>query len=133
MPPPLGLTVAPNSGIPIYRQLVDQVRAQVVGGRLGEGQYLPSVRQVAEELEINPMTVSKAYSILEREGVVEGVRGTGMRVKSVEGNGRAKVEMLMPLLRQVAATARQLNVPGGKVIEVLRPLLKQDEAEADHE
>jgi GntR family transcriptional regulator len=72
--------VAPTSGVPIYRQLMDQVRAQIATGRLAGGDFLPSVRQVAGELAVNPMTVSKAYSLLERDGVVELVRGHGMRV-----------------------------------------------------
>src|SRR5258707_64181 len=76
------LAVAPTSGVPIYRQVADQVRARVLGGRLAAGAFVPSVRQVAEHLQINPMTVSKAYSLLEREGVVELVRGQGMRVSS---------------------------------------------------
>ena len=72
--------VAPSSGVPIYRQILDQVRAQIATGRLAAGEFLPSVRQVAGELAVNPMTVSKAYSLLERDGVVELVRGQGMRV-----------------------------------------------------
>jgi GntR family transcriptional regulator len=72
--------VAPSSGVPIYRQLLDQVRAQIATGKLADGDFLPSVRQVARELAVNPMTVSKAYSLLERDGVVELVRGQGMRV-----------------------------------------------------
>jgi hypothetical protein len=62
--------VNPSSGVPIYRQLMDQVRALVAGGRLAEGDLLPSVRQVAQDLQVNQMTVSKAYSLLERDGVV---------------------------------------------------------------
>jgi GntR family transcriptional regulator len=72
--------VAPSSGVPIYRQILDQVRAQIATGRLAAGEFLPSVRQVAGELAVNPMTVSKAYSLLERDGIVELVRGQGMRV-----------------------------------------------------
>src|SRR5947209_18587417 len=67
-----------SSGVPIYRQLMDQVRALVASGRLAEGDLLPSVRQVAQDLQVNQMTVSKAYSLLERERVVERVRGHGM-------------------------------------------------------
>src|SRR5262249_10495655 len=69
-----------SSGVPIYRQLMDQVRALVASGRLAEGDLLASVRQVAQDLQVNQMTVSKAYSLLERDGVVERVRGQGMRV-----------------------------------------------------
>ena len=78
----------PSSGVPIYRQLVDQVRALVAGGKLKPGDLLPSVRQVAQAAEINPMTVSKAYSRLEVEGLVERVRGQGMRVREPAVTGR---------------------------------------------
>src|SRR3954470_20216696 len=110
MRPSVSIHVLPNSGVPINRQLIDQIRAQVAGGRLAAGEFLPSVRQVAEELQVNPMTVSKAYSILERDGAVELVRGQGMRVKqpTASSNGKARREVWMPLLRQVAMTARQL-------------------------
>ncbi|HEX8522402.1 MAG TPA: GntR family transcriptional regulator [Tepidisphaeraceae bacterium] len=122
----LGFIVSPNSGVPIYRQIVEQIRAQVAGGRLEEGVFLPSVRQVAEELAVNPMTISKAYSILEREGTVELIRGQGMRVKDPgpAGNGKARKQALMPLLQQVALTARLLNLSPQQVISALKPLLE---------
>src|SRR5205807_7468926 len=72
--------LTPSSGVPIYRQLMDQIRALVASGRLAEGDLLPSVRQLGQDLQVNQMTVSKAYSLLERDGVVERVRGQGMRV-----------------------------------------------------
>src|SRR4051812_30181335 len=128
MRPALALTVAPTSGVPIYRQLVDQIRAQVVGGRLAADEFLPSVRQVAEELQVNPMTVSKAYSILERDGAVELVRGQGMRVRppTASSNGRARREVWLPLLRQVAMTSRQLRMTPEQVIRDLRTVLGEE-------
>jgi GntR family transcriptional regulator len=127
MRPALSLVVAPTSGIPIYRQLVDQIRAQIAGGNMPADQFLPSVRQVAEELAVNPMTVSKAYSILEREGAVELVRGQGMRVRppGPNANGKARREVLRPLLKQVARTARQLSLSGEEVAAELRSLMEE--------
>ena len=127
----LPLQVSPSSGVAIYRQLVDQVRAQIAGGRLGTGEFLPSVRRVAEDLQINPMTVSKAYSLLERDGLLELVRGQGMRVASVraKANGKIRRDVLGPLLNQVAAAARQLSLSPRQVIEELKPLLE----ETDHD
>src|SRR3954471_12584311 len=124
MRPAVSIHVSPSSGVPIYRQLIEQIRAQVAGGRLGAGEFLPSVRQVAEELAGNPMTVSKAYSILEREGVVELVRGQGMRVKETATNGKVRREAILPLLRQGAATAKQLSLKPEQVIAQLKPLLE---------
>jgi GntR family transcriptional regulator len=94
--------IHPSSGVPIYRQLVDQVHALIAGGRLVAGDLLPSVRQVAQAAEVNPMTVSKAYSRLEADGVVERVRGQGMRVLGSSASGT---------LRQRRQEFRQLVAP----------------------
>lgn len=116
--------VFPNSGLPIYRQLTDQVRRHVASGRLSAGAYLPSVRTAALELQVNPMTVSKAYSILERDGIVELVRGQGMRIAErrnghPKANQQQREDQLMPLLRQVAAEAFQLSLPPKQVHKLL--------------
>src|SRR6187431_341460 len=116
MPSALAFHVSPASGIPIYRQIVNQVRAQAAGGNLAAGAFLPSVRQVAEQLQVNPMTVSKAYSLLERDGTVEFVRGQGMRVKDAASNGKVRREVLLPLLKQVASTAKHLSLTPPQVI-----------------
>src|SRR5580692_1542366 len=84
---PLSFQIHPSSGVPIYRQLMDQVKALVASGRLVPGDMLPSVRQLGQDLQINQMTVSKAYSLLEREGAVERVRGQGMRINHVAPAG----------------------------------------------
>lgn len=122
--------VFPASGLPIYRQIVDQVRRHVASGRVTPGDFLPSVRQAATELEVNPMTVSKAYSLLERDGIVELVRGQGMRVAprtapSQNGSLRERQDKLMPLLRQVAAEAYQLNLSGTQVKSLIDRVIKE--------
>lgn len=120
--------IHPTSGVPIYRQLMDQVQAHIHAGRLPLDEMLPSVRQIAEELQINPMTVSKAYSLLERDGLIERVRGQGMRVKAA-AKGLLPVkdrrEKILPLLEQVAAKAFQLGLTRDQVIAALTPLFKE--------
>lgn len=119
--------INPSSGVPIYRQLIDQVRTLVKTGRLNAEEMLPSVRQIAEELEVNPMTVSKAYSLLERDGIIERVRGQGMRVLAPakpRSGVKERQQSLLPLLEQVAAQAFQLGLTSEQVIAALTPLLK---------
>jgi GntR family transcriptional regulator len=121
------LQVSPTSGVPIYRQLLDQIRSQIASGRLPPDSFLPSVRQLAQQLQVNPMTVSKAYSLLERDGLVELARGQGMRVRppSPSTNGKTRRQVLLPLLEQVAATAKQLALDPDEVVSLLKPLLKE--------
>ena len=102
-------------------------RRFVASGRLAEGDLLPSVRQVAQDLQVNQMTVSKAYSLLERERVVERVRGQGMRVnhQSPRGTIKERQNELRPLLEQVATQAYQLALTREQVLAALDPLLKE--------
>lgn len=120
------LRVFPSSGVPIYRQVMDQVRGLLLGGQLRPGDLLPSVRSVASALAVNPMTVSKAYSLLEAAGVVERVRGTGMRVcrPQAEGSARARLDELRPLLEQTIAKAQQLGLTAEQVQGALEPYLE---------
>ena len=124
--PPFQFHVAPSSGVPVYRQLMDQVQAELSSGRLSPGDLLPSVREVARRLQINPMTASKAYSKLEAQGVVELVRGQGMRVRAPVAMGSVKERQaqLKPVLEQAVARAHQLALTESQVRAVLDPLLK---------
>jgi GntR family transcriptional regulator len=76
----MSIRVRPESPVPIYEQIVSQVVFAVAGGDLGPGDLVPSVRDLAAELVINPNTVARAYQELERLGVVETRRGLGMAV-----------------------------------------------------
>ena len=76
----------PQSGVPIYRQILEQVRRMVASGQLPPGTALPSVRDLALRHTINPMTISRAYSILETEGLLERHRGRPMTVASQARN-----------------------------------------------
>ncbi len=123
--------IFPSSGAPIYHQLMDQITTQISSGFLKPGVLLPTVRQVAADLQINPMTVSKAYSLLERDGVLECLRGHGMRVKTPKGIGTVKErqEILRPFVNQLIAKAHQLSLSSEQTLTILNPLLK----DLDHE
>ena len=95
------------SGTPIYRQIVDQTCQLVASGRLPHGELLPSVRALAADLGINPMTVSKAYSLLEREGIVTRRRGLGM---VVEETSITPAETIRPEALALVDAARRLRL-----------------------
>jgi GntR family transcriptional regulator len=75
------LPIDPSSGLPVYRQIMDQVGRMIVAGRLQPGERLPSIRELAASLQLNPLTVGKAYGELERAGAIEMRRGLGMFVR----------------------------------------------------
>jgi GntR family transcriptional regulator len=86
------MTIAWNDSTPIYRQLRDRVVAMILDGVLKQGDPLPSVRQVAADFQINPITVSKAYQELVDESLVEKRRGLGMYVTEGARNALLKSE-----------------------------------------
>jgi len=119
--------IFPSSGVPIYRQIMDQVAVLVASGRIEPGDFLPSVRQMAADLEVNPMTVSKAYSQLELAGTVERIRGQGMRILAPDSMQlkTSRLRELGPYLEQAVAHAYQLSLSRRDVLDVLAPLLEK--------
>ena len=106
----MNFDIAPTSPTPIYRQIVEQVRLLIASGQLRGGDELPSVRAVALLHAINPMTVSKAYSLLEADGVLTRRRGVGMVVADAAPAQPNKLTLLRPALLAAAQIARQLNI-----------------------
>lgn len=116
-------TLNPNSGTPIYRQLMEQVRRMVSSGQLQPGDELPSVRELAVNHAVNPMTISKAYSLLEAEGLLERQRGKAMTIASQHSSKDSKTTRLAHLqdaIDHLAMAARQLELGPDDVIKALR-------------
>mgnify|MGYP002672075583 FL=1 len=76
------LKLLQNSGIPIYQQIADQLKADILAGKLKEGDYLPSIRGLARDLKISVITTMKAYEQLEAEGLVTASQGKGFYVNA---------------------------------------------------
>lgn len=115
----------PNAGEPIYRQLVEQIRRLIAGGQLLPGTEMPSVRELASNNAINPMTISKAYSLLEAEGLLERQRGKPMMVANTrppedESNRLLRIQ---PLFQQLIQAARQLQLSDEAIVQALRQQL----------
>ena len=115
-----------HSGVPIYRQVIEQIRQQIMAGQLSEGEQLISVRELAAQLRVNPMTISKAYALLEVEGLVERRRGIGLFVGKLRKDKKAytKAVLLEEILRKAAVTAVQLEISEEKAGEMLARLYR---------
>ena len=123
-------SISTGSNEPIYRQLVDQVRRLVAGGQLAPGDALPSVREISQELALNPMTVSKAWSILETEGVLQRRRGTGMYVAERSAGlavAERRIGLLRPTLERAVLEARQLEIPLETTLALIEQIYKEQE------
>lgn len=119
-------SIATGSPEPIYRQLVEQVRRLSAGGQLQPGDEMPSVREIAQALALNPMTVSKAYSLLEMEGVLARRRGLGMVVaESAPAAPADRASLLRPTLERAALEARQLELDPDTVLSLFATILKE--------
>ena len=116
-----------HSGVPIYRQIIEQVRQQIMAGQLSEGQQLDSVRELAGRLRVNPMTISKAYALLEVEGLAERRRGVGLFVARVRKSQReqTKARLLEEILRKAAVTAVQFEIPEEEAARMLIDLYRK--------
>ncbi|MCC6245793.1 MAG: GntR family transcriptional regulator [Gemmatimonadaceae bacterium] len=114
-----------NSGVPAYRQIVDQVRFQIASGRLPPDAELPSTRVLAQQLGINPMTVSKAYGLLEAEGLVRHRPGLPLTVaeQTTTQVEVAREAQLRVALEAGARAARQLGFSNTRAVAVFRAML----------
>jgi GntR family transcriptional regulator len=125
-------SISTGSTEPMYRQLVEQVRRRVAAGQWQAGLEIPSVRELAQALAVNPNTISKAFSLLEAQGVLERRRGLSMVVAA---QSRAttpvadRAELLRPTLERAAAEARQLGLTDARALAFFKSVLQQTPTE----
>ena len=118
-------TIDLHSGVPVYRQLIDQVRGGIASGTLRPGDQLPTVRQLAVDLAINPDTVMRAYRELELGGLLETHQGTGTFIanRRMEGKSAERERQLTQMAGEFAARAGAGGFSLEDLIERLRDLL----------
>ncbi len=116
------LEIDHHSGVPIYRQVIRQIRQQIMTDGLKHEEQLETVRDLAGRLKVNPMTISKAYSFLEAEGLVERKRGIGLFVAKVRKGQRDQIraKLLKSIVNKAAITAIQLGVSEEEAMETFR-------------
>ena len=116
------IRITPNDGVPIYLQIVNQVKYLVAAGRAGPGAEMPAIRALAERLLVNPNTVARAYRELEAMGVVTSRQGSGTFV--AEGGPqmgrRERMRVLAERADALLAEASHLDVPLEEVIKLVR-------------
>ncbi len=116
------IRVSTNDGIPIYLQIINQIKYMVASGRLEPGDKLPPVRKLAEQLLINPNTVARAYRELEAANVLNTRQGSGVFV-SDGGSPLARKEQKRILRERIdllLAEAKQMNITTEMVIELIQ-------------
>jgi GntR family transcriptional regulator len=106
-----------SNGLPIYEQVARQVKFAVAGGVLRAGEMVPSVRELARELAINPNTVARAYRQLQADNVLESVRGTGLQVTAGadERCRSERVKLIRQRVQQVLVEAKQSRLDADKL------------------
>jgi GntR family transcriptional regulator len=115
------LQIDPANGLAIYEQVVRQVTYAVANGQLRKGELVPSVRELARQLTINPNTVARAYRKLQDDQVLETVRGLGLQV-AAGAAGRCRTtrrQMIKQRLQSVLAEARQSGLKSDEILELV--------------
>jgi GntR family transcriptional regulator len=114
--------IDPASGVPFYRQIIDQIKYAIARGELRPGDQLPTVRQLAVDLAINPNTVGKAYSQLEILGILETQQGSGTFIspQKVEVSELERQEKLDSLCREFITSAASYGFTLNELIEAVR-------------
>jgi GntR family transcriptional regulator len=125
---PTFFSINTGSTEPIYRQLIEHVRRRIASGQLVAGQEIPSVRELAQQLAVHPMTISKAFGLMEAEGLLERRRGLSMVVAPQHQRAQSaasRIELLRPVLAQAALQARQLELDGDQALHLFKTLLEE--------
>ncbi len=119
------IVVDSHSGVPVYRQLMDQIRFHIASGMLKPGDDLPSTRTLSAELGVNPMTISKAYSFLERDNIIERRPGRPLVVKAMKAAELRdqRMEQVRQSLAGTVTVVRQLDVDAGEAVRLFEEML----------
>ena len=116
-----------NAGMPVYRQILDQIKYYIASGILKPGDRLPSIRELAQTLTVNPTTVVRVYADLEHEGVIEMQHGRGAFVteRSFRMTSAQRERKVRELARRLVVEAAQMGAPASQVLRAVREELEE--------
>ena len=122
-----------NSGVPIYQQIASQLKTDILTGKYKEGEYLPSIRSLAQDLKISVITTMKAYEKLQNEGLVTAVQGKGFYVNAQDSEMMQEQHMrrIEQALSEAISAAKIAGVSGEELVETLQALLLMEQTEND--
>ncbi|MCP5045737.1 MAG: GntR family transcriptional regulator [bacterium] len=123
------IIVSNASSDPIYEQIVKQIKNQIIGGRLSEGEGLPSIRKLAQELRISVITTKRAYEDLEREGFIDTVKGKGsfVAVQNKEFLREKRMKIVEDKMAEAIAEARMIGIGVEELKEMLDLLYDEEQ------
>ena len=123
------MKILQNSGIPIYQQIADQFREDILSGKLKHGEYLPSIRGLAKDLRISVITTMKAYEELEHQGLVTAVQGKGYYVNAQDSEMLREQHMrkMEEHLMNAISAAKVAGITDEELVMVLKTLLSTEE------
>jgi GntR family transcriptional regulator len=124
---PAVLTVDPRSGVPIYLQIIEQIKRSIALGVLQAGEQLPTVKQLAIDLTVNPNTVARAYRELERDEVIETAPGRGsfVRANGVTESPKVAAEIAADALDVALREAKSVGLEAGEVRNIFEAALRR--------
>lgn len=123
------MKILQNSGEPIYQQIANQVRADILAGKFAQGEYLPSIRGLAKDLKISVITTMKAYEQLAEEGLVTAVQGKGFYVNAQDSEmlKEQHLRKVEESLTAAIAAAKIAGMSNTELVDTLQTLLSMDE------
>jgi GntR family transcriptional regulator len=122
--PGISFSLDQENGVPIYRQVIQQIEYAILSGRMGRGDKLPTIRSLAVELKINPNTIAKAYNELEIRGIVSTQVGSGTFIsdKKPEGETDVRQAKIREVFNRFVRDMADLGVGRAGIVEMCRSL-----------
>lgn len=123
----MDIVISNTSGKPIYEQIVDQIKNMIINGDLSEADQMPSIRNLAKELQISVITTKRAYEELERQGYIVSVPGKGSFVlaQNRELLKEARLRIVEEKLSEAVAAAQSIDLSLGELNDILRILYEE--------
>lgn len=123
------MRLSQNSGVPIYQQIADSFKSDILAGKYAQGEYLPSIRGLARDLKISVITTMKAYELLEQEGLVTAEQGKGFYVNAQDSEmlKEQHLRKVEESLTAAIAAAKIAGMSNTELVDTLQTLLSMDE------